>query len=844
MIGSLGVLSAQSSGDCVQGISTDPDNPIKANPGDPVFHENTFDWRQPNYPVRQSYCFNVGPEGVQNPFYSTSTMLSAVARGALSDFQPVDGWELVMRDMGYLQRPGQMNYSSAISNGGTFTSPYLMLYNRYRGVLRVFAALPFQVPGQAVLIKLTVNDDVDHLFPGYKNLNGLFSQSQRVAQPLDRETAVQTIASPAAYPSLCKLFFFADFHVAYDPCVCYFKSVLEVNFDWIEYAAFTAVGQDQGVTQDLAAALNSRVDHSQFLASFAAEPAFIAGTSISVDSLKTGTYLHARAWELFTRKMKKEEENGNFELAGALYFLATAAKEGVTVATRGVQAPMVEVSASTAQFGGIGSGAIVTATATVASAKQFTLSKALKVAAPVFDFLSLQFKADERAMMLPMAMESERVLEGLIQKTLLEAMTQRVGVPGSQQAEILPENWTFNLPAYPTYNEALGLVGILGDAVVDYNRRIMDTHAVRIDCNGRRVQRTWRDFRNQYRFDDLKYMFNPAAQVDPENTRVSGALEFRFPPGAQPDQLFNLSELPGSANRYLSPFLPLGDLTGLVVAYEYDGYIRDPDAPGASPDCMAVEPEPKAEIYLRMLIEYEFDAIGTDGNRITQVEELLIPVSLVSRPDAWFPAPADLQTYSQSLDITSPTTFSSSETYFFDDVNISANLSTAPGVEVTIYAGQSINIDPTISISLNINLVLGFPPNWITKELSALTASTFDLTAYCQQGTYKANEPAAPLIAEVKDFWPEKSALLTLSAHPNPTSDRITLRYTLPAEAYVSLTLYDITGRSVMPIQAETLTSAGQQETNADLSSLAAGMYQVILKADGQRQVIKVVKTQ
>ena len=65
----------------------------------------------------------------------------------------------------------------------------------------------------------------------------------------------------------------------------------------------------------------------------------------------------------------------------------------------------------------------------------------------------------------------------------------------------------------------------------------------------------------------------------------------------------------------------------------------------------------------------------------------------------------------------------------------------------------------------------------------------------------------------------------------------------MPTEARVSLTLYDLTGRPVLPIQAETLTKAGPQETKVDLSGIAAGMYQVVLQTDKQRQGVKVVKT-
>lgn len=77
LVCSLGAVFAQSAGDCVQGISTDPGNPVKSNPTDPVFHENTFDWREEWYPVRPTYSCTLEPGGMHSPFLIPTSMLYA-----------------------------------------------------------------------------------------------------------------------------------------------------------------------------------------------------------------------------------------------------------------------------------------------------------------------------------------------------------------------------------------------------------------------------------------------------------------------------------------------------------------------------------------------------------------------------------------------------------------------------------------------------------------------------------------------------------------------------------------------------------------------------------------------
>ena len=77
---------------------------------------------------------------------------------------------------------------------------------------------------------------------------------------------------------------------------------------------------------------------------------------------------------------------------------------------------------------------------------------------------------------------------------------------------------------------------------------------------------------------------------------------------------------------------------------------------------------------------------------------------------------------------------------------------------------------------------------------------------------------------------------LTLEApFPNPMRSTTTLRYTVPAEGHISITVHDLLGRQVGVLAAETKRSgSGTVLLNADRFALASGTYFVRLQASGQ----------
>ena len=86
----------------------------------------------------------------------------------------------------------------------------------------------------------------------------------------------------------------------------------------------------------------------------------------------------------------------------------------------------------------------------------------------------------------------------------------------------------------------------------------------------------------------------------------------------------------------------------------------------------------------------------------------------------------------------------------------------------------------------------------------------------------------------------ETASDFNFTLFPNPTTDKIYLRYNLEKSSHVSLTLYDIAGKFVMELQNGTI-NAGEQQIDANVSSLQKGIYIVTLTVDGVKTTKRII---
>ncbi|MBS1680640.1 MAG: hypothetical protein JST48_02925 [Bacteroidetes bacterium] len=247
----------------LNGISTDPNNPVPANSG---FKTNTFNWMDEVFhPYNDQDYTSRG--WITNFFYYSNTFYSSFIQGVASDFYPKDGWELIKRDFGLL--------SDESINVETREGPYFILYNKYSGKLRVIGTFPGIGTQQAILVTLRLIPPEEKVGKKPSAILGLYGNN---AQTLDQKTAVTTVVSPASCPGMDIAFFMADFQMAYDACTCQFESGLNIYFSTLETADLKLYGRGLGTedpinifTED--ASINSLDATRSFLTSVYAIPA-------------------------------------------------------------------------------------------------------------------------------------------------------------------------------------------------------------------------------------------------------------------------------------------------------------------------------------------------------------------------------------------------------------------------------------------------------------------------------------------------------------------------------------------------------------------------------------------
>ncbi len=204
-----------------------------------------FDWTAPTYNLRYKSGGSARNEVVQSPFYSNTPRFSGVAnkyspRGEFmggADFDPGTGWELIKADFGY-----DNNGAKPVQN--LRNEPYMILYNRTSGKLRVFLYL--NNTSIANNLRVSIKDGPNNAISQYRpaKLWGGFLQGKALndnalsVDPYNKTVELNSSSSGA--------FVYADFTLTYDPCIQFFESNLQVEVHKVTSGTLKIVGRTLG----------------------------------------------------------------------------------------------------------------------------------------------------------------------------------------------------------------------------------------------------------------------------------------------------------------------------------------------------------------------------------------------------------------------------------------------------------------------------------------------------------------------------------------------------------------------------------------------------------------------
>jgi hypothetical protein len=437
---------------CNNGISTNPLNPIN---NQLMSKMNTFfNWQDSLWAMQPSaFCFRT--DFNESPFYKIDNLEEL--REA-KDMKWDDGWELIRRFVGLTE-----------TNSYTATNPehlYVVLYNKYTGILRVLLLACRGADYNAASIILQ--------FDGTSQMKtDLLEFSREQVSALNKNFTPIIFTAASKYVNENNKWFYADFPVMYDPCTCIYESKLNIISRLVTTSSINIEG---GVTGDI----------------------LTQNVSGKGQVEKPGTY----SWRDFSNTV-----NGKVTAVhGSIDKFKNETQKLAENFSRTDTAGKKNAVGDFADF-----------------LKNNTFLKAglnsvpyLKSALSLIDVFSGGGKTTTGPLevkLLPLSVNLTAKLSGTI-STDNQYHNIIFSNPGSKDAHLDPD-------AYPYHNEVLGLFNLLNAPVIYYQSTIDDITEHGGSVFGHRVKV------NNYKFnlDSLKYVLNPAADVTIQNMKVAMLVE-------------------------------------------------------------------------------------------------------------------------------------------------------------------------------------------------------------------------------------------------------------------------------------------------------------------------------
>lgn len=167
----------------------------------------------------------------------------------LRDYQWEDGWELLWLGTGFYPNGERINtlepnraYPPSFPNPGQSQVPYIALYNRYRGTMRIFMNLVTDFSSYAdirTVLKL----------PSVENLSGILRHLEPYDRALDQTTNVDKIESFNPKPGDWDQWYSIDYNLGFDPCICGALQEMTIDAQGIDQFELQIYGR--GVSVDV-----------------------------------------------------------------------------------------------------------------------------------------------------------------------------------------------------------------------------------------------------------------------------------------------------------------------------------------------------------------------------------------------------------------------------------------------------------------------------------------------------------------------------------------------------------------------------------------------------------------
>lgn len=880
------------------GINTDPKNLIN---NDCPNLKNDFEWKvkhSPGSPVPNefyiAYDENGVVKGLRNPFNDPNNSdYRYLAANHNSNYHPEDGWEMLKVDFGALSNI-KTGYSVATKDqpgintaSGGKKLPYMILYNKYTGTFRFFGALLGQnqdystIKIELRIPKLSPELDANKLstYQGDLKATNLLSIQGESIQPLDQETEENVMIVFATATNNESKFFWFDIPVAFDPCLCNMRSQLDITFSFVKTADIILNEVKEAIKTE------KRPDNSDFGVKLISR-VIAAGVATATAISTGGTVVNVQAYADLINLIK----------TNPIAPLSQKDKDNLTLLENYIDCG--------SKFGKV-----------IQNNYQKTNSKdsiekgkaALEIIEGHTTFLSSLSNNCGTVENGATAITGAMQFSGTFTETSKIGNTEiKLALPGSNWSDTKMQINSYldvngkTVPAYPSYNERLGVFAMLETPSVDmvtatdekcYESGIVSYDKMLVSLKLK---------------DNFVYAFNPLVNVDEDKTFISCRyigidpkdLNLKFVDQSNlyvervASTCYGKKEIDGLTplntsinynfkNQLYSPFVPISQFKDLKVVFYLDH--KNPSNTDGTNNRHIDPSLINKFVFVQFKISMTSKDIGKDGKNISTVYYLTYPIKLnhqflraprVIHNDFPITNPTDfhdcdqyikymLGNYIPSLrgnfqdnivniiqenkDFNTDVNFQNTEDFIYDGfVTISAKLSTASGKKVKIYSTIGFELEPGAEISPDIELIVGLPLQKVPQPPQTYS----QVSAFCSSNKYKAQIFAQDAVKREKETYEAQNILqrenqdnpfnsVALKIAPNPNTGKFNVSVFNYNEQNYSITLMDVTGKVLLNNQYD-----GKQNTQLiETNGLAPGIYFVKISCGNSQKTEKVIIT-
>lgn len=440
-------------------------------------------------------------------------------------------------------------------------------------------------------------------------------------------------------------------------------------------------------------------------------------------------------------------------------------------------------------------------------------------------------------------MEGEIAMSGTLESiTPVPNAEIQLNHPGSKNSAI-----TNRWQEYPFYNEALGVFALFKQPKITVYKRVRDEQV-----DAQVIFRT-KDY--YFKLQPLEYGFNPAAEIDLDKTQMSVALvaklnfagvafTLNFPTHTSDGKhIGDFNYIPTKNNlepfiEYITDFLPIKCSENMF--YKLENFRTGFLGPG-NPNEYLDQYDMKDSIKLRLIINYVskpnrynkvkrwVQIITYDLNyEIIETEVKPVGVDYVSN----YPSYLELegQSYSSSQTIQA-----------WNTIYVKGNLNSTPGTNVNIIAGEEIIINPEVEISPEITLEIAMPTACGNSKITPQNESS--IKQFCTSTNYKANSSLSKYAPNYFHKNDKNSILnFAISLYPNPTNEITQLKYSLPINSNISISIFDVSGNQIIKIIENKFQESGKHIESINTQNLSSGIYFCTLSTtDGYSETKKLI---